>query len=316
MPSVIWVSDTDYDAVSTVADSAYEGRRGFLKPERFEWAYQRAFSAETFFIQLMDEDRIVGHSAIISQQLGSDGAPRKVAQMADLFLMKPYQNFRNVHAMYTKMQSVLDEGVYDVVLTMPNARSIRLNQRFLGLSELRRLRFRGGFVRPKLRAGTGRSYPAEDLSLRQLADILEPFLRENPKDEIVWSPDVLAQRLQPPNHKPESSPITVHVGSNVALITSRNTYRGIVYTLVWGILSDQDEADPNEVQYLLRLAARYYLNTIFVYAGWNDRAALTTLGRPLPEKLRPSPLIVQGGAFDGLPAPDLKRYELIDFDFA
>jgi hypothetical protein len=229
--------------------------------------------------------------------------------------MNRYQNYPNLRKIYSVAPAILDGDEHDVVLTVPNRRAIGLNKRFIGLSELSQLDFRAGIAMPKMRTQKSASFAAADMSQTRLAEILAPFILENAGGEIIWSPDQLASRLQPPNWKANSGPLVVHTGSNAAIVTSRNTHLGMGYTLVWAALSGQEEIDPGEVADLLRLASRYHGTFVYVYVGRNERLSVLP-GRKLPEEFRPSPLILQGRGCRDRAVPDIRRYELIDFDFA
>lgn len=308
-------SELDFDGISFVANGAYEGRRDFLTADRFAWAYQQAFSNETRVVQLVADHQIVGHGAIIKQTFCALGKSLRLAQLADLFLLPEYRNFRNVYAMYRLAKAFFDEKHYDIVVSMPNARAMRLNQHFLDFSQIQQLQLRGGIAYPLLRKREKSSYSAAETCPARLADILAPFLSEKPVGEIIWSPAQLAQRLRPPNCKRNSGSLTVHVGPTTALITSRNFHHGLAYTLIWSALSICDEIDPKEVTHLLRLAARYHRCPLFIYAGWNKRL-VKPIGRELPNRFRPSPLTLQGRTYGDGSLSEIKRYELIDFDFA
>jgi hypothetical protein len=315
-PRVIMTSELDFEGISFVANGAYEGRRDFLTADRFAWAYQQAFSNETLVVQLIADHQIVGHGAIIKQTFCAPGKSLRLAQLADLFLLPEYRNFPNVCAMYRIARTFFEENHYDIVVAMPNARAMRLNQHFLDFSPIQQLQLRGGISYPLLRKRENcSSYSAAETCPARLANILAPFLSEKPVGEIIWSPAQLAQRLQPPNYKRNSGSLTVHVGPTTVLITSRNIHHGLVYTLIWSVLSICDEIDPKEVTHLLRLASRYHRCQLFVYAGWNKRLVKPN-GRKLPNRFRPSPLTLQGRTYGNASLLEIKRYELIDFDFA
>ena len=67
---------------------------------------------------------------------------------------------------------------------------------------------------------------------------------------------------------------------------------------------------------LLRAACRYHGTMIYLYAGFNSRAAIK--GLPLPRRLRPSPLnLIYRPLDDSVPTGDkvkLSTFEFLDFD--
>jgi hypothetical protein len=127
---------------------------------------------------------------------------------------------------------------------------------------------------------------------------------------LKWDGDHLYHRLTGPD-----SDFGIHATDDILLISSSRAKRGINYTLLCAFFARPHvRISEGDVRNLVRAACRLWRQPLFVYVGINDSIP-SMPGTELPQRLRPSPMLLQLRDFQAGEAFELNRFQLIDFDF-
>lgn len=124
----------------------------------------------------------------------------------------------------------------------------------------------------------------------------------------TWTASTLAWRLRAPQAR-----YAVHRAPGIVAISTSERRQGISVAILLALFADHD-LERGETAAVVRSACRVHRAPVALHVGLNRRADLH--GPPLPERLRPSPLNLIFRWLDEtqLAAPQLDRFEFLDFD--
>jgi Acetyltransferase (GNAT) domain len=281
-------------------------------PERLEWLYNRAFSSGTTVIALRDDQRKVGQIAMVRQTLQLNGERETAAQLVDLFIIPGYRGRQSLKLLYDEVGRQFAEQKVRFGIGMPNAKALGVNAHFFQLQPYLTLPFSVGMSLSKQASGDGLSFRFDPLDRNRLLPLLAQFGSADTDNGLVWNETSLFERLSRP-----AKQYGIHVFGNLLLVSSLRRSRGIDHTLLCGFLVRPGlRASQAELDQAVRAACQMWGCRLFVYVGVNNRLPRPP-GLVLPQRVRPSPMLVQLRDFRPDKAPlQLDRYELIDFDFA
>jgi hypothetical protein len=301
----------DYVATAELMTSAFALGEP-IPPERLEWLYNRSFSSGTTVIALRDGQRKVGQIAMVRQTLQLNGERETAAQLVDLFIIPGYRGRQSLKLLYDEVERQFGEQKIRFGIGMPNAKALGVNAHFFQLQPYLTLPFSVGMSLSKQVSGDGLSFQFDPLDRSRLLPLLAQFGSADTDNGLVWNETRLFERLSRP-----AKQYGIHVFGNLLLISSLRRSRGIDHTLLCGLLvRPGHRASQAELDQAVRAACLMWGRRLFVYVGVNNKLPRLP-GLILPERVRPSPMLVQLRDFRPDKAPlQLDRYELIDFDFA
>ncbi len=303
-------NDRDYDATAALADAGFEVASGYFRPEVLRWLYETAFTDGTTVLALWCGDSKVGQVALLHQSVVVAGRAEPAVALADLFILKAHRSLAAIAALYGAVQRFCKQGGIRFILAMPNGKAAGVNLRFLKMVEVAKLDIRvgiAGLPRPWHRIA---SQDVADLDAARGRDILDDFCGGQ-GDGLLWTGERLWARLQKPGSR-----YAIHAGRDGLLISTPRVQGRLPHTMLCGFfVRPGARLHRGAVAALVSAACRHHRRPLFVYSGINE--ALPLPGLPLPERLRPSPMVLQCRdlATEG-PRLALSRFETLDFDFA
>lgn len=301
----------DYTATAELMTKAFALSEA-VPPARLRWLYEKSFSSGTTVIALRDGDHKVGQIAMLRQALMMNGVRETAAQLVDLFIVPGHRGKAALRLLYDEVERQFIQQDIRFAIGMPNAKALGVNAYFFKLQPYRVLPFSVGVCirAPGSREGTSLRFDVVDRD--RILPLLAEFRTADRDDGLIWNEAILFDRLSRPDHH-----YGLHVVGNLLLISSRRRSRGIAHTLLCGFfVRPGGRASQGEMDEAVRAACRMWGYPVFVYVGTNDRLPAAP-GIVLPERLRPSPMLVQLRDFRPERAPfRFDRYELIDFDYA
>lgn len=196
---------------------------------------------------------------------------------------------------------------------MPNAKALGVNAHFFNLRPCLTLPISLGvclFPRP---AQDGLSLRFDPRDPDRFLPLLAQFGSAAGDNGLFWDETRLFERLSRPAHD-----YGLHVAGDLLLISSCQETRGIRHTLLCGFpVRPGRRTSQKELDEAVRAACLMWGRRLYIYVGTNDKLPKFP-GLRIPEKIRPSPMLLQLRDFrpDQQPPFRLDRYELIDFDYA
>lgn len=311
MISVSKETAVDYEITARTATEAFGSKEVVFSAQRIRWLYESGFGQGCAIVAAFDGGKKIGQIALLHQKVYLDGKAAAATQLIDLFILQAYRSPQLVRRIYKEAERLcLAEGIR-LVLTLPNANSARLNERFIKVRPFLSLQARigFGFRRPRLSkikySGRLKSMPRNEA-----VDLLSGFITPVAENGLHWDAETLFNRMNDPTRD-----YAVHATADLLLISSSRRTRGIRHALLCGFFARSDAVvTSSAVRELIRAACHFWKHPIFVYAGLNK--SLPSLpGIALPVRFRP-PILVQLRDFDA-EEPDLRfdRFQLIDSDF-
>lgn len=302
--------DISYDATATMAAEGFGVAAGSFDPARLRWLYERAFSNGTTVLSLYAEDRKVGQVALLHQSVCVDGQLETAIALVDLFILKDFRSREAMADLYGEVERFCRDTPIRFILAVPNPKGAKVNIRYLRLADFLRLEIRGGVCRPWRGRGVAVSTSLERLGSSKALDLFGRFLPSEASG-LFWTPETLWERLQN-----RAATYAVHATDSLMLISSPRTSRRLPHVLLCAMLPKPGTSvAAQDVRRLARAACAVHRRPIFVYAGINHDVPLP--GVVLPDRFRPSPMVVQMRDFSGSEKPvHFSRFELLDFDFA
>ena len=301
----------DYEITARIATEAFGSKEVVFFARRMRWLYESGFGGGSAIVAAFDDGKKIGQIALLHQKVYLDGKPVAATQLVDLFILQAYRSSQLARRIYKEVERLCQAEKIRLVLTLPNEKSARLNERFLKLRPFLSLRARVGvgFWRPRLSnlkfSGRLKSMPGHEA-----IDLLSGFVTPARENGLHWDAETLFGRMNDPTRD-----YAVHATADLLLISSSRRTRGIRHALLCGFFARPDAVvTSSAVRELVRAACRFWKHRIFVYAGVNK--SLPGLpGVALPARFRP-PILVQMRDFDA-DQPDLRfdRFQLIDSDF-
>ena len=192
---------------------------------------------------------------------------------------------------------------------MPNDKAKPVNAFFLKLEPHIELPIRAGVsLLPSLSSGIRISSRLDALKQSEAVALFAPFDTAVTENGLNWDGDHLYHRLGGPD-----SEFGVHATSDLLLISSPRAKARIDYTLLCGFFARREvSVSAGDVRSLVRAACRLWRRPVFVYVGVN--AALPSLpGAELPQRLRPSPMLLQLRDFAAGQPVKLDRFQFDRF---
>jgi hypothetical protein len=301
----------DYVATAEMMTLAFAEAEA-IPPDRLEWLYDRSFSSGTTVIALRDGQRKVGQIAMVRQTLQLNGERETAAQLVDLFIIPGYRGKQSLKFLYDEVERQFIAQKIRFAIGMPNAKALGVNAHFFRLQPYLTLPFSVGISLSRQVSGESLSLRFDPLDRNRLLPLLAQFGSTDIDNGLAWNETRLFDRLSRP-----SKNYGIHVFGNLLLISSLRRSRGIAHTLLCGFLvRPGHRASQAELDDAIRAACVMWGCPLFVYVGTNDKLPGPP-GLVLPQRIRPSPMLVQLRDFRPDKAPlRLDRYELIDFDYA
>jgi hypothetical protein len=284
-----------------------------ISPARLEWLYERAFGLGTTVVALRDGNRKIGQIALVRQVLQLGGQRETAAQLVDLFIAAGYRGRESLRMLYQEVERQFIAQGIRFAIGMPNAKALGVNAHFFDLRPYLTLPVSVGIVPPWPRSNQALSLRFNAHDGDRFVPLLAQFRSASADNGLLWNETMLFDRLSRPAHD-----YGIHVTGDLLLISSRRRTRGISHTLLCGFLvRPGGRVSAREIDEVVRAACLMWGRRFYVYVGINAKLPKSP-GRVMPEKIRPSPMLVQLRDFrpDQSPPFRLDRYELIDFDYA
>lgn len=302
--------DISYEETATLAAAGFGMPPGSFDPVRLRWLYERAFSNGTTVLSLYAGDRKVGQVALLHQSVNIDGRLETAIALVDLFILKEFRSRDAMADLYGEVERFCRDTGVRFIIAVPNAKGAKVNVRYLRLADFLRLDIRAGFCRPWRGRRVGVSASLGKLGRPASLDLFAKFLPSEVSG-LFWTPESLWERLQN-----SDASYGIHTTEDLLLISSPRTTRHVPHTLVCALMPRPGaHVGRQDVSSLARAACALHRRPLFVYAGVNRDVPLP--GVTLPERLRPSAMMVQARDFAPGAAPvRFDRFELLDFDFA
>ena len=311
MITILEETAVDYEITARIATEAFGSKEVVFSAPRMKWLYESGFGQGSAIVAVFDDGKKVGQIALLHQKIYLDGKPAAATQLVDLFILQAYRSHHLVRRIYKEVERLCQAEGIRLVLTLPNANSALLNERFLKVRPFLSLRARLGVSFWWPRASKLRySGLLKSMNEPEAIELLSGFVTPAAENGLHWDGETLFDRMNDPTRD-----YAVHATADLLLISSSRITRGIRHVLLFGFFARPDAAIPSSaVRELIRAACRFWKHPIFVYAGVNNRLPRLP-GIALPTRLR-SPILVQLRDFD-TDEPNLRfdRFQLIDSDF-
>lgn len=302
----------DYAGTAESMTKAF-GFREAIPPARLEWLYERAFGLGTTVVALRDGSRKVGQIALVRQVLQLNGQRETAAQLVDLFIAPGYRGRESLRLLYDEVERQFIRQGFRFAIGMPNAKALGVNAHFFKLQPHLTLPMSLGISVPRPGSPQGLSLRFNSRDRDRLLPVLAQFRSASTDNGLLWNETMLFDRLSRPTHD-----YGIHVAGDLLLISSWRRTRGVSHTLLCGFLvRPGGRACESEMDDVVRAACLMWSRRFYVYVGTNTKLPKSP-GVVMPERIRPSPMLVQLRDFRSGQAPPfrLDRYELIDFDYA
>ena len=310
MISVSEDRDIDYELTARLATEAFASPDVCFSADRLRWFYECSFSRGTIILAIFDDGVKVGHAALVKQLLMIDGAERSAAQFVDLFILRKYRSRGSLRKIYQEIENQCRANDIRFLLAMPNDKARPVNRFFLKLEPYLTLPIRSGMsLLPVLSSSIRFSGRLDAMEKAEAVELFSTFGTLASENGLNWDGNHLYRRLGGP-----SADFGIHATSDLLLISSPRTRKGIKYTLFCGFFARPHAVvSPADVRSLVRAACRLWRRPVFVYVGVNKSIPMP--GAVLPQRLRPSPMHLQLRDFGAGGPIELDRFQLIDFDF-
>ncbi len=304
--------DIDHAETASLAMEAFASSHVVFDPEHLRWFYNDAFSMGTKVIALESDGQKVGQIAMVRQKLRINGVDQVAGQLCDLFIIKKHRSKQSIGMLYDRVErEFMSEGVR-FGLGMPNEKAIGVNQHFFKLMPHLRMQIRLGFA-PSALMRTPRFTTAFDPYHRKdILNLFSPFETAPAENGLPWNAEGLFKRLQGRKFR-----YAIHVTDSGLLISSPRVSRSVGYVCLAGFFArTSSKVSAFDARKLAMDACAYWRQPLFAYAGIN-KSVERLPGFALPQKLRPSPMLLQLRDFNPKQGPVLfDRFQLLDFDFA
>lgn len=312
MISVSEDRDIDYELTARLATEAFASPDVSFSADRLRWFYERSFARGTIILAIFDDGVKVGHAALVRQLLMIDRTEQPAAQFVDLFILKKYRSRGSLRKIYQEIEDQCRARNIRFLLAMPNDKARPVNNFFLKLEPYLTLPIRAGLsLLPPTSSRIKFSGRLDALPQAEAIALFSVFDTRASENGLTWDGDHLYHRLGGPG-----SDFGIHATNDLLLISSPRIRKRVNYTLLCGFFARPQGAVPaGDVRSLVRAACRLWRRPMFVYVGVND-AIRSMPGVELPQRLRPSPMLLQLRDFQVGPSIKLDRFQLIDFDFA
>lgn len=295
----------DFDATAKLARDSFDGKDTGFSADYLRWLYEVGFGGDTTIIKASKDGAKIGQMVLLWHDIRLNGRTTKCAQLVDLFVVPEHRSYEVTRKIYAAAAGAIRERPGSSIIAMPNPKATPLNKRFLKLSATQELEIRAGFASPLFRGPKVTSARHNEERGTDATIGLEDYLSGG-GDQVLWTQDTLRRRLANPKFQ-----YAIHRTGNACMITSLRKVRNIPMFLICAIFAKRSP-EPGEVASLLWAGAKTHKWPIYVHLGFHSE--FSAPGRLLPDRLRPSPMMLQTG---GIPDDaHLCRFESLDFDFA
>jgi GNAT superfamily N-acetyltransferase len=310
--TMISVEDAvDYDLTARIATEAFAQDEIHFSAERIKWLYERSFGEGTTVLAVIEDGRKIGQISLVHQRVSLDGEIYPAIQLVDLFVLQAHRSAALIRRIYKEVERVCTSRNIRFVVTVPNDKSMRLNERFMKVAPFLHLQVRAGisFGWPR-RSKLKFSGAFKSMSGLQAVKLFERFCGPAIENGLHWDAETLFSRLDDP-----TGDYAVHATDDLLLISSARRSKGVMHTMLCGFFARPDASIDNAaVRQVIRAACRHWKLPLFVYAGMNKRLPALP-GIALPARLR-APMLVQLRDFEGDgSAVRFDRFQMIDSDF-
>lgn len=306
----------DYEETAGLANRVFAAAKIIFEARQLQWFYERCFSQGGAVIALRHNGLKVGQMAMVRQTIMTNGRAEAAVQLVDLLVLPEHRGRQSLQQLFGAVEQECIAQDVRFAIGMPNAAATGVNEFFFKLQPFLRMPLCMGVVLPvELPRSTRRTPVSYRFDRSDKSRSLELFARFRTAPNVngqPWDETSLFDRLC--GYKQRYG---VHALDDLLLISSPRVSRGISYTLLCGFLTSPGTvADPGTMRALVRSACGMWGRRVFAYAGINSGLA-SLPGIRLPDRIRPSPLLVQLRDFKPDREPlRLDRFQLLDFDFA
>ena len=300
----------DFADTAALAAEGFDAAPGTFTPDGLRWLYERAFTDGTTVFALRDGERKVGHIALVHHTLRVGGRHETAVALVDLFILKAFRSRAAMAALYGAVERFCLERGVGFILAVPNGKAAPINVRHLKLAEAARLEIRVGLGGAPIPLRGVRSWRVADLDPVRALDLLGRYCG-NTGDGLLWTSERLWARLAKPG-----ADYALHLRDDLMLVSASRSGRRAPHTMLCAMMPRPGAAPGRlDVAAVVGAACRLHRRPLFVYAGVNGDVPLP--GLLLPERMRPSPMVLQLRDLrpDAVPAA-FRRFEPLDFDFA
>ncbi|QPC85895.1 GNAT family N-acetyltransferase [Mesorhizobium sp. NBSH29] len=303
-----------YVETARLAAEAFASADSSFDPEHLRWFYEDCFTEGTTIVGLTDTDtgQKIGQIALVRQSVLVNGKPEPAAELVDLFVLKQWRGRERVQMLYDEVGRQFAKQKLRFAFGMPNAKALPVNERFFDLKGFLRLELRAGIALPWLSASVIANEPFDRLRRDHFVALFDQYATSGEETGLRWDGEALFRRLCGLKYS-----YAIHATEGLLLISSARLTRSVPYTLLAAFLRRSGVTPTRaDVRSVTRAAAAFWKRPQFIFAGLN-RTLPFIPGIPLPDRVRPSPMILQMRDF----APErtkleFDRFQLIDFDFA
>ncbi len=304
----------DYAETARLATEAFASPDSVFNPEHLRWFYEDCFPDGTTVVRLTEVEtgNKVGQIALVHQSVLVNGVPEKAAELVDLFILKEWRGRERVQMLYDEVAQQFAARGIRFAFGMPNAKALPVNERFFDLKGFLRLELRTGLAIPMCSKRVTIHEPFDMQRREHFVSIFDRYATNRDETGLQWDGSSLYERLC--GHKYDYA---IHATDKLLLISSPRVTRGVPYMLAAAFLRATGAAPSRaDVMAVTRAACAFWKRPLFIYVGLNRTLPIIP-GVRLPERVRPSPMLLQMRDF----APergqlDFDRFQLIDFDFA
>lgn len=296
------------DATATLLSQVFPGTR-VSRREYLEWLYERSPFGQVVETNLDDDEGRCGHYAVVPIDLVRDGAPLRGALSLNTAVHERARGggafVRLADATYEAAGALGIEAIVGVA----NGNSTPGFVRRLGFQLITPLPAQVLLPVPgaRHRVRTAWAGPAAFASGGLAADIdalLAPPARGLAR---AWTGDTLRWRLESPGSR-----YALHRSTDALVVSTAERRRGLHLAVILKVFA-AGPLNRASCRALVRAVCRAHRSPVAIHVGCNERTPFS--GIRLPERLRPSPLNFIYRQLDGeSSAPELTRFELLDFD--
>jgi hypothetical protein len=304
-------SVVDFESTARVATEAFGSKDVTFSPPRMRWLYECGFGQGSTVVAAHDDGKKVGQIVLLHQNIYLDGAPVIATQPIDLFILQAYRSPVLIRRLYKEVEQLCEAKNVRAIITLPNANSALLNERFMKVRPFLSLPVRAGISlgwpsRARLKFSRRLKGTSKDDAIEQLSGFETPASENG----VHWDGATLFERISDP-----TCDYAIHATENLLLVSSSRRTRGISHALICGFFARPGATVASgDIRTLIRAACQVWKHHVFVYAGLNKCLPYLP-GFAVPGRLR-SPIVVQWRdrvAPDGDPRFD--RFQLTDTDF-
>lgn len=267
------------------------------------WLYEESPFGPVLEANLDDAAGRSGHYAVVPMTIAIDGRPHAAALSLNTAVHERVRGTGVFTRLAEEAYAHAEQRGIEMILGVANANSTPGFVGRLGFDLLGPLPVTTWMTRPATPVGwtTAAAGSAEaDALIDAGAPLMAPPASGMAR---VWTPETLRWRLRAPGGR-----YLVHGGPDT-LVVSTHVRRGPVRIAVVLAAFTATKGAGRAVQ---RGVAAAHRTPLGVYAGINQ--AITFTGRPLPTRLRPSPLNLIRRLLREMPQAPVARFEFLDFD--